>query len=527
MAEPISPTFQRLQNRLMFATGGIHLGGALVSFLYFQLIDPFSTPEMSPQGALGAGQWAVFAAVMVFTLGSTYLANRRMVQRLGRWYTLLEQGAAGEAPLEVRSLALNYVPTLTLTALLVWLAAGSIYAALVWLGGEGLFQALRVFVGIALVGGVLTSALYYLVADELIWRRALPVYFPRGRLSAAPAFRLTVFWRLMAAFLLVGVWLEGLLGLLTLRRAQMLQEVGDPRLVLRSLVELEVFVLGFSLVVSVGLAVLVTRSITDPLRLLQGGMSRVENHDFDVRLPVTTNDELGFVTEGFNDMTSGLRQGERLRSLLNLYVTPEVAQAALQEGAHLGGAQVVCTTLFADIRDFTGLSERLPPDQLIRTLNLYMGAMVAVIVAEGGMVNKFGGDSLLAVFGTPLNPAEDHAARAVRAAFRMRARLAEFNIDQQAGGRPTLRAGIGMATGLVVAGNMGGEERVEYTVIGDAVNLAARLQELTKELGHPALLSAETFTQARRYMEFPADPLPPVEVRGKAQPVGVYALRDS
>jgi len=140
------------------------------------------------------------------------------------------------------------------------------------------------------------------------------------------------------------------------------------------------------------------------------------------------------------------------------------------------------------------------------------------------MINKFGGDSLLAAFGTPLNPATDHAALAVRTALEMRRALHEFNKAQKEIGSPTLRIGIGIATGMVVAGNIGGKERIEYTVIGDTVNLASRLQDMTKELDVDALISARTFEDASGTLTFKADPLPPIAIRGKQEPVVVYVL---
>jgi adenylate cyclase len=150
--------------------------------------------------------------------------------------------------------------------------------------------------------------------------------------------------------------------------------------------------------------------------------------------------------------------------------------------------------------------------------------MVDVVIANGGLVNKFGGDSLLAVFGSPLNPADDHAARAVRAALHMQKALKGFNVEQVKVSQPELEIGIGLASGPVVAGNVGGEGRIEYTVIGDTVNLAARLQDLTKQMGRPVLASAPTVEQAARTIPFVAEPLAPAEVRGKSETVKIFAV---
>jgi len=303
-----------------------------------------------------------------------------------------------------------------------------------------------------------------------------------------------------------------------------LLEAPNPEVVLQNMMLGMAFILVIGLATSLGLAVMVSRLIIQPLNGLEKAMRQVEQSQLDVYVPVYSNDEIGYLTERFNDMVAGLKRGELLRNLLNLYVSPEVARNALEHGTPLGGQVVECSVLFSDIRGFTSLSEQMPPAQLIDLLNRYMSAMVEVIVAQGGMVNKFGGDSLLAVFGTPLNPSPEHAAQATRAALGMLKVLQQFNAGQLAANQPTLKIGIGLASGPVVAGNIGGEGRIEYTVIGDTVNLASRLQNLTKELGHEILMSAVTQAAARDRLTLGVEPMPAIAVRGKAEPMMLYAL---
>jgi adenylate cyclase len=151
---------------------------------------------------------------------------------------------------------------------------------------------------------------------------------------------------------------------------------------------------------------------------------------------------------------------------------------------------------------------------------------VSVIVDHGGVVTRFGGDSVLAVFGTPLNPMTDHADRAVRTAIGMRRALAAFNQEETVDRMPNLESGIGIATGPVIAGNIGGRERIEYTVMGDAVNLAARLEERTKDAGFPILLSAATYQALDGAQDLSAKALTDVQIKGKRERVTVYALPD-
>jgi adenylate cyclase len=254
-------------------------------------------------------------------------------------------------------------------------------------------------------------------------------------------------------------------------------------------------------------------------------MHRVETGDLETTAGITRDDEIGHLAAAFNRMVAGLRREAMVRDLFGQYVSPEVARLAIEQEGHLQGQVIRCTVLFADIRRFTALAEVLPPTRLIGTLNRYFERMLAAVEEEGGIVNKFGGDSLLAIFGSPLNPSEDHATRAVRAAQRMRIALEAFNREQRAAEMPELIVGCGVATGEVVAGNVGSTRKLEYTVIGDPVNLAARLQELSPELGASILVSDETAKAASDVGVLRS--LGEIAVRGRAERVEVFAVDEA
>jgi adenylate cyclase len=283
----------------------------------------------------------------------------------------------------------------------------------------------------------------------------------------------------------------------------------------------ELGVAGISLALSVAAAFYIGRTIIRPMRSLEASMHRVETGDLDAVAEMKTDDEIGHLAAAFNRMTGGLRREAMVRDLFGQYVSPEVARLAIEQHGQLAGQVVECTVLFVDIRRFTALAEVLPPARLIGTLNRYFDRMLAAVDSEGGIVNKFGGDSLLAVFGSPLNPMPDHAERAVQAALRMRLALVEFNREEADMELPELRVGFGLATGELVAGNVGSSRKVEYTVIGDPVNLASRLQELTMDLGADVLLSPRTAELAGRVATLRS--LGRVEVRGRAERVEVFA----
>ena len=439
---------------------------------------------------------------------------------------LSEGEPLADIPMQVKKDVLNTPMNAALISLLMWFIAGMVFgltSSRFETSALGIGNFFLVLEGVFGVGGVLVSALVFFGCDYL-WRPVVGLFFANGGMHEVRAVRFSVLGRLLTAFLLVTLWPMSLLVALSMQRAQQIMTADDPQAVLSNMFTMELFLLGASLLISVGMALFSTRSVTEPLHRLEEAMERVSKSDLNAELTITSNDELGLVSEGFNRMVAGLRMGERVRTLLNLYVTPEVARQAVDHGVSLGGSLVECSVLFSDIRNFTGLTEQLQPAELIMLLNRYMTEMVAVIVENGGMVNKFGGDLLLAVFGTPLNPAEDHAARAVRSARGMMHALEDFNHAQRKAGQVELRMGIGIASGPAVAGNVGGQERIEYTVIGDTVNLAARLQDKTKELGHAVLMHQATYEQARRFMPLEAEEMEPVMVRGKQEPVEVVAL---
>ncbi len=210
------------------------------------------------------------------------------------------------------------------------------------------------------------------------------------------------------------------------------------------------------------------------------------------------------------------------KELVRRFAAPEVADALQESGFELGGKRVTGTVMFTDIRGFTSLAETQSPEETIELLNTYYTLMFDAIGGHGGIVSQIAGDGLMAIFGAPL-PLPDHADAAVRSALDMIEMIGLFNAEQSAAGRPAIRIGIGIATGDMVAGYTGTQQRATYTCIGDTVNLAARLEAHTKEAQRAILIDAATRAGLRE--DIGTDALGPVPIRGKAQPVDVYAVR--
>jgi class 3 adenylate cyclase len=227
---------------------------------------------------------------------------------------------------------------------------------------------------------------------------------------------------------------------------------------------------GIAMLVSLGLILFVSRGLSGPVSALTAGTRAIVAGRFDLRLPVTTKDELGQLTQAFNDMAADLALQDRYRSVLDAVADPAVAQRLLHDTHDLGGVQKQVTMLFCDIRGFTALSEQLEPTDVITLVNDHMTALTDIAYQYGGTVDKFVGDLIMVLFGAP-ETAPDDAQRAVACAIAMQRTRSELNATSKV----PLEIGIGIATGPVIVGCMGSKKRLNYTVLGHRVNLASRL----------------------------------------------------
>ena len=284
----------------------------------------------------------------------------------------------------------------------------------------------------------------------------------------------------------------------------------------------QILLLGaVALAVALAGGVAVARWIARPLAQLADQARRIRQGDLDVTLVPRSRDEIGVLTRAMNDMARALRDRNFVREALGRYVSPELAERCLRDrdALRLGGELRQVAILMSDLRGFSALSERLGAEAMIDLINRYLARMTPVILAHGGTINEFIGDAILVLFGAPFERPDD-ALRAARCALAMQAAMAELNAENAALGLPVLSMGIGIHTGVVVAGNIGSKEHVKYGVVGPAVNLASRVQSLAH--GGQVLLTGAALARVRGSVR--VGPAVRTRVKGVSEPVVVQPL---
>ena len=366
------------------------------------------------------------------------------------------------------------------------------YAAIVLLAGAGVVLLYGVFLRFFALELVLRPVLVAVSRDV-----------PDGVApDGTPAVPLR--WRLMLALPAINVITGVTVAALSAGGHTSLRDLGVDVLV----------AVAVAFTLSLELTVLLSRSILGPLGEVRRATERVTSGDFRARVPVVSGDEIGKLAGSFNQMLAWLQERQKLREAFGSYVDPELADRVLTEGAVLEGEEIEVTVLFLDMRDFTAFAEQASPHEVVAQLNELFDLVVPVLERHGGNVNKFFGDGLLAVFGAP-DHLPNHAEWAVAAAREIAAVVREQYGDE-------LEIGIGVNSGPVVAGTVGGGGHLEFTVIGDVVNTAARVERVTRETGDDVLLTEAT----RELLVDPTGIVPrgSVELQGKSARVKVHAL---
>jgi len=293
---------------------------------------------------------------------------------------------------------------------------------------------------------------------------------------------------------------------------------------------------GLALILLGTVAALVARNLRGPLSRIIEAATAISRGDLTTRVGLQRSDELGVMSQHFDQMAAKLQDREFIRETFGRYLSSKIATEVLSQrsGITLGGEERVVTVLFSDLRGYSSISEQMSPTQVVTMLNQYLGAMNEIIDQHRGCVIEFVGDAIFAVFGAP-HYMPDHAEQGMRCALEMRQRLKELNTEWQESGlaRSWQESGIaeislrvGVHSGTVVAGNLGSHSRMKYSVIGDTVNVASRLEGLNKELGSEILISRDAYIQLPRDLMDALRDRGSHKVKGREQEVKVYAPID-
>ena len=471
---------------LVVALGASVVGVGVVSLLLLVTgSDLFSRTALWVTALGYAGAAAVLGA-----LAGLLLQRRTLAWRFaGRVPDPDEARRTARLPLEVGAVTLG-----------LWLG-GAVVLFVVAVSVSGVGSGVRLALAVGL-GGLSTAGAAALVVERAgrgALVEALQVARPERAWTVGVTARLVLSWLLTSAVPVLGVLLVVLLDAPG-------EEPGDERggvLLLG----------GVALGVGALATALLARSVGAPLVALRGQVERVGEGDLDVDVRVQDAGEIGALQDAVATMTEGLRERRRVTDLFGRHVGQSVAAQALESGSGLGGEVREVVALFVDVVDSTALAARTPPEELVEVLNRFFGAVVDAVDDAGGLLNKFEGDAALCVFGAPA-PLADPAAAALAVALRIRDAVAE-------GGE--IDCGVGVATGRVFAGRLGAASRMEYTVIGDAVNEAARLVDVATDLpGRVAVsrgvLDACTDEDLARGWEHARD----VRLRGRAAETEVW-----
>ncbi|MEU5843899.1 adenylate/guanylate cyclase domain-containing protein [Rhodococcus sp. NPDC047139] len=461
-AEPIRRQRIRIQTLLTLSLIGTHLIGALIVAALINVVIPgpsVLTTDFLVVTAVLAPVYVISAVVIGSVLGTRAtlrrlrwaLENRpptpqeqRVALRMP-WRTTLQQGALWFVGLILFTTSFGVIDPQTIP---------------------------KVALTITLAGVTVCGFAYMFTEFALrpISARALEAGTPHRPRLAGTTGRVMLAWALGSAVPVVG--------LIVIAVFSFIRPVTSVRLAITILA-----IGGLGLLTGSLLMFLTIRSTIAPIESVRAGMKRIAAGDFDTAVVVYDGTELGQLQTGFNRMAEGLRERERLRDVFGRHVGRDVAAAALANPGVLGGEERDVAVLFVDIVGSTALAASRPPTDVVALLNRFFAVVVEEVHAADGFVNKFEGDAALAIFGAPV--ALDNAAGyALGAARRMARRLAEEV--------PECRAGIGVTAGRAVAGNIGAQERFEYTVIGDPVNEAARLSDLAKTIPGYVAASART-----------------------------------
>ena len=503
---------------------GINVGSNLAGFFLVQLLYRYAHPVPQWRKMISPLEWEVGFALLAFLVPIAVLILHRIAAPVNEVITALRtgEGVNPEALERAKRRAINLPFFAALMNLVAWIIPAVAFPVIFSIRAPvPVFNALAGMV-YNFSNAIMITLLAFVLLEQACRRRIIPQLFPEGRLrDQKRTVALTIRTRLMilyGAICLIPMFQTVLITNVTTTRAL---SDADLQAVLINMGTFSIILFAFTATYGFWLATLFSHNLSEPAGEIMAAAEKIRSGDNNVTVQVVSNDEIGYLGDRVNEMAKGLREREKIRKLLNLFTSPEIGREILS-GRTFEGAQIRrVTLLFSDMRGFSGMAERLPPELVLDAVNSYFDEMSAAIIEHGGIILQYVGDEIEAVFGAPLDDPL-HADKAVAAALAMRERLEKLNEKRLGRGDEPLLHGIGIHTGTALAGLVGSRHKLSYAMVGDTVNIASRIQDLTKELKCEILISEQTHKAltSPRESEGPLT----VSVKGKTKTVEVYRL---
>ncbi len=366
---------------------------------------------------------------------------------------------------------------------------------------------------IQLCYAVFCFTLIYYTLEFVNRKFYIPRYFPENKLSNIQGVtNLSTKQRFLILYFTVSIFPVLLINLLFMGIDESM-EMGKYIHIL--FIEAGIFFLGYFIIT------LVSQFYNEPLVKMKEAAESIGKGDFHIRIQVYSNDEIGLLAESLNQVAVDLKEKDFIKDTFGKIVDPKVRDYLLQGNLLLGGEIKYVTVLFSDIRGFSGIAEKSKPEELVKQLNQFFSVSGECITKYGGMVNKFIGDCIMAIFGAPL-PIENQADCALNCSIEMIQARDRLNQKFQRQNLPEFQTGIGIHSGFCLLGNIGSSDRMEYTAIGDSVNTAARLESASKFLNHTIIFSEEVKCNLKN--SYRIHSLGKIQVKGKLEPIQVYTV---
>jgi adenylate cyclase len=519
--EPENPRCFRMPFSWMVVC--INVGSNLVGFFLVQVLLGYAQPLKSwhkslildVRDALTLLAILVPAAAAILVLLASPVSSALRALRSG--------GAPRPEQLEAaRRRAINLPFYVALMNLVAWIVPVVAFPLQLGLHSTLPWSIVGLFAAYNFTNALMITLLAFIFLEHACRRTAVPLLFPEGRVrDQKGTVRLTIRKRLMLMYGAICLGPMVQTALVMNANASLDASLIDPPVVLKNLGTFALILFCFTALYGLWLAALFARNLSAPAREIIEVAEKVTAGDYGTQVGVVSNDEIGYLGDRVNEMSRGLKERERIREMFNLFTSPEIGKEILSGRTFAGGELRRVTLLFSDLRGFTTMAERLPPEQVVESINSYFSEMSTAIVENGGIVLQYVGDEIEAVFGAPMDDPR-HADKAVAAALAMRERLDTLNRHRTSRGEEPFRHGVGVHTGTALAGIVGSRYKLSYAMVGDNVNIASRIQELNKELESDILISGDTRSSLTE--NYVMSEGVTVSVKGRERPLEVYRL---